>query len=57
MTRADLVALASPPCHRCGASVERVEAQWHLDDELAWRPGPWFMVCGKGHRVPVEPLA
>jgi hypothetical protein len=57
MTRADLVALASPPCHTCGASVERVEAQWHLDEDLAWRPGPWFMVCGEGHRVMVEPLA
>ncbi len=56
MNRADLVALASPPCHRCGRSVERVEGRWHLDEDNTWRPGPWFMVCGHGHRVLVKPL-
>jgi hypothetical protein len=56
MNRADLVALASPPCHRCGRSVERVEGRWHLDEDNTWRPGPWFMVCGDGHRVLVKPL-
>jgi hypothetical protein len=29
---------------------------WHLDDDDSWRPGPYFMVCADGHRVPVEPL-
>jgi hypothetical protein len=56
MTRAQLIALASPPCHECGASVQRVEGRWHLDEDTNWRPGPWFMVCGAGHRVPVKPL-
>jgi hypothetical protein len=56
MNRSELIALASPPCHECGASVQRVEAQWHLDEDYRWRPGPYFMVCGDGHRVLVEPL-
>ena len=56
MDRADLIALASPPCHRCGAAVQRVETRWHLDEQSNWRPGPAFMVCGEGHRVPVEPV-
>jgi hypothetical protein len=56
MDRAALIALASPPCHECGDSVQRVEGRWHLDDENNWRPGPWFMVCDHGHRVLVEPL-
>jgi DNA-directed RNA polymerase subunit RPC12/RpoP len=56
MNRAELVALASPPCHRCGRSVERVEGRWHLDEDNTWQPGPWFMVCGDGHRVLVKPL-
>jgi hypothetical protein len=56
MNRSDLIALASPPCHKCGASVQRVEAEWHLDEDFTWRPGPYFMVCGDGHRVLVEPL-
>lgn len=56
MDRADLVALASPPCHECGASVQRVEIRWHLDENDDWRPGPSFMVCADGHRVLVEPL-
>jgi hypothetical protein len=56
MKRADFIALASPPCHECGASVQRVECRSHRDEDLNWRPGPWFMVCGYGHRVPVEPF-
>ena len=56
MTRADLVALAAPPCHECGATVQRVEAGWHRDEDHKWRPGPWYMVCAGGHRVLVEPL-
>jgi hypothetical protein len=34
-----------------------VEMPWHLDEDCTWRPGPYFMVCGGGHRVLVEPLA
>jgi hypothetical protein len=57
MDRADLIALASPPCHDCGASVQRVEMRWHLDEDCNWRPGPYFMVCADGHRVLVQALA
>jgi hypothetical protein len=56
MDRTQLIEIAAPPCHECGASVRRVESQWHLDEDERWRPGPWFMVCGDGHRVPVKPL-
>jgi len=56
MTRADLIALASPPCHKCGEAVQRVEAQWHQDEDGTWRPGPWYMVCAAKHRVLVKPL-
>ena len=56
MTRAELIALASPPCHRCGEPVQHVEMPWHLDEDYTWRPGPFFMVCADGHRVLVEPL-
>ena len=56
MERADLIAVATPPSHECGASVQRVEARWHLDEDDNWRPGPNFMVCGDGHRVLVKPL-
>jgi hypothetical protein len=55
MDRADLIALAAPPCHTCGASVQRVETRWHLDEDATWRPAA-FMVCADGHRVLVEPL-
>jgi len=57
MTRAELIALASPPCHDCGAPVQRVETRWHLDEDGRWRLGPNFMVCGNEHRVLVEPVA
>jgi hypothetical protein len=56
MDRQQLISLAAPPCHECGDSVQRVEGRWHRDDDDNWRPGPWFMVCGHGHRVAVEPL-
>ena len=56
MTRAEFVEWASPPCHECDAAVQRVEARWHRDEDGTWRPGPWFMVCGAGHRVLVRPL-
>jgi hypothetical protein len=56
MDRADLVALASPPCHECGEPVQRVETRWHLDEDHNWRAGPAYMVCTDGHRVLVEPL-
>jgi len=55
MDRAEMIALASPPCHECGLPVQRVESRWHLEDGN-WRPGPTFMVCAAGHRVRVEPL-
>jgi hypothetical protein len=56
MDRSTMIALASPPCHTCGASVQRVEVGWHLEDDGTWRPGPCYMVCADGHRVLVEPL-
>jgi hypothetical protein len=56
MERADLIALASPPCHECGAPVQRVETRWHLDEDFRWRPGPYFMVCADNHRVLVQAL-
>jgi hypothetical protein len=56
MTRAELIALASPPCHECGNPVQRVETRWLLDKERGWRPGPSFMVCDNAHRVLVKPL-
>ena len=56
MDRADLIALASPPCRECGESVQRVETRWHLDDDDNWRPGPAFLVCPDGHRVLIEPI-
>jgi hypothetical protein len=57
MNRAEFIALASPPCHRCGAPVQRVETRWHLDEDWSWRLGPCFMVCDHHHRVPVELFA
>jgi hypothetical protein len=56
VTRADLIALASPPCRDCGGAVQRVDARCHQDEDGNWRPGPWFMICAAGHRVQVEPL-
>jgi hypothetical protein len=56
MNRADLIAIASPPCHECGESVVRTEMPWHRDEDQTWRLGPCFMVCTAGHRVLVEPF-
>jgi hypothetical protein len=56
MNRAELIALASPPCHECGEAVQRLDMRCQLDEESNWRPGPWFMICADGHRVLVEPL-
>jgi hypothetical protein len=56
MLRDDLIALVSPPCHECASPVQRVEARWHLDEDGRWRPGPYFMVCAREHRVLVKPL-
>jgi hypothetical protein len=56
MTRAELIALAAPPCHDCQEPVQRVEGRYHLDEDERWRPGPYYMVCVDGHRVLVEPF-
>ena len=56
MNRAELIARAAPACRECGESVQRVEMPWRLDEQGKWKLGPSFMVCGAGHRVPVEPL-
>lgn len=56
MSRADLIALASPPCGECGAPVQRVETRWHLDEDSRWRLGPCFMVCADEHRALVQPF-
>jgi hypothetical protein len=56
MDREELIALASPPCHECGAPVQRVDMSWRLDEEYVWRLGPAFMICAEGHRVMVQPL-
>jgi len=55
MDRAEMIALASPPCRECGLPVQRVEVCWHCEDG-EWRPGPSHMVCAQGHRVLLEPL-
>jgi len=56
MDRQDLISLAAPPCHECGASVQRLETRWQRDADWNWHPGPSFLVCTDGCRVPVEPL-
>jgi len=56
MDEAELFARAAPSCRECGTSVQRVEIPWRLDERGNWPPGPSFMVCRDGHRVPVESL-
>jgi hypothetical protein len=59
MNRAEMTALASPPCHHCQEPIQRVETSWHRHtnhQNSEWRPGPWTMVCPNGHRIPVEVL-
>lgn len=53
-TRAELIALASPPCHVCEQPIQRVENRWTLVG-AAWKLAA-TMVCSAGHRVPVEPF-
>lgn len=55
MTRAEMIALASPPCHECGEPVQRVESGWHFDEDNCWRL-VMVMVCAEAHRVIVEPI-
>lgn len=55
MDRAELIAIASPPCHECGEPVVRVEQSWRREGD-GWVPGSFFMVCASGHHVLVEPL-
>jgi hypothetical protein len=54
ITRAEMIAIASPPCHECGEPVQRVETRWRLVDH-EWR-SETFMVCDRDHRVLVEPF-
>jgi hypothetical protein len=56
MDRAEMIALASPPCRQCGEPVQRIEQRWHLDGDGEWRLGPTFMVCAEGHRTWMEAL-
>lgn len=54
MDRAELIALASPPCHECSEPVQRVEIGWRvIADAPLWIA---HMVCSNGHRVLVEPI-
>jgi hypothetical protein len=55
MDRDEFIATASPPCHECGHPVERVEIPWMFVDHGRWVP-VGTMVCGRGHRVRVEPV-
>lgn len=53
MDRAELIALASPPCHECNHPVQRVETTWTRQG-LDWVPNDYYMVCVEGHRIKVE---
>lgn len=63
LSRAELVAWASPPCPVCGEPIQRVETRYEaiaytappVGDE-PYRIGPTFTVCAAGHRNRVEPL-
>lgn len=55
MNRAQLIELASPPCHDCGEPVQRIEGTWVRQGE-DWVPGPHYMICANDHRVLVEPV-
>jgi hypothetical protein len=56
MDRAEMIALAAPPCHVCGSPVQRTEMRWMKLTGDEWVPGPAYMVCAEGHRVLLEPL-
>jgi len=64
MESAEMIALASPPCHECGMPVQRCDMIWRKVYGL-FSPGEigsfaWeleaHVVCAAGHRVRVEPL-
>jgi hypothetical protein len=55
MSRAEMTALAAPPCHECGKPVLRVEQQYGRNAEGAFVVKGMTMVCPDGHRVRVEP--
>jgi hypothetical protein len=58
MDRAELIELASPPCHDCGRPVQRVEMSYvYTMGDRDWVPGPTYAVCANRHRVLVEPAA
>lgn len=57
MDRAELIALASPPCHECGEPIQRIETgQWVENTDGDWVPSDYYMICANGHRVKVEHL-
>lgn len=56
MTRAELIALAAPPCHECQEPVQRTECTWMLNGDGDWVPRSTWLVCTDGHRVLVEGL-
>lgn len=56
MNRAELIALASPPCRDCGEPILRTETAWHLDEDGVWRLTA-TMVCPERHRVIVQAFA
>jgi hypothetical protein len=49
----DLFESASPACAECASPVMRAEHSWRHDGS-GWRPRPFVLVCGNGHRVAVE---
>lgn len=43
------------PCAECTSAILRIEHVWHLDEDDRWRMVA-SSICGKGHRVVIEPL-
>lgn len=56
MDRAELIRLASPPCHVCSEPIQRVEMRYEQDTAGEWRVGPTFTVCPNGHRHQIWPV-
>jgi len=54
MTRAEMIELASPPCHECGQPGQRIEVSWARNTNIGWLKPKWFMVCPSTHRVEVK---
>lgn len=57
MTREEVKAIldaARPPCHECGAPVQRAELLSRRDPEAGWRPWRFVLVCPSKHRVTIE---